>query len=208
MAQLNHKKIYFKILQQNNLFVIYSLYHKGSIVRCDVRVVLSHFEYLKTNTFAFTQMSDLSNANSVNLRFEPQNNVKNTKMCTLGLNPMLVKCVMLGMHNELHFEVMQVDVMGETVQKLQLGAQCSSEKIIMMTILHWATVMLVKTLCNIIYVSSFKSNIRHHLRWSIITFFFNKMKGYWICILFTHTCRQIPYNRSSGYSNDRILLCI
>ena len=61
--------------------------------------------------------------------FELRPNAKNTKMCTLGPNLMLVKPVVLVIHNVLRYEVMLADVTGEMGQKLQLRAQCSSEGI-------------------------------------------------------------------------------
>ena len=73
--------------------------------------------------------SDLSNVNFVNMPFELRLNAKNTKMCTLGQNLMLVKPVVLVIHNVLRYEVMLADVTGEMAQKLQRRAQCSSEKI-------------------------------------------------------------------------------
>ena len=50
-------------------------------------------------------------------------------MCTLGPNLILVKPVVLVIHNVLRYEVMLADVTGEMGQKLQLRAQCSSEGI-------------------------------------------------------------------------------
>ena len=83
------------------------------------------------NTSPNILTSDLSNVNFVNMPFELRLNAKNAKMCTLGSNLMLVKPVVLVIHNVLRYEVMLADVTGVMVQKLQRRAQCSSEGIIM-----------------------------------------------------------------------------
>ena len=57
---------------------------------------------------------------------------------------MLVKPVVLVIHNVLRYEVMLADVTGVMVQKLQRRAQCSSEGII----------MIVRTLSLIDYLYS------------------------------------------------------
>lgn len=88
-----------------------------------------HFEYLKKRISELILTSDLSNVNFVNMPFELRPNAKNTKMCTLGPNLMLVKPVVLVIHNVLRYEVMLADVTGEMAQKLQRRAQCSSEGI-------------------------------------------------------------------------------
>ena len=76
--------------------------------------------------------SDLSNVNFVTMPFELWVNAKNTKMCTLGQNLMLVKPAVPDIRNGPRYEAMLADVTGEMGRKFQHRVQCSSERIVMM----------------------------------------------------------------------------